>query len=318
MKTTDVAVVGAGPAGIAAALAASNAGAATVLIDEQPHVGGSLRWRIAPVNGLGNEFAELSGRPAFQLAGALSERLRQSKVDVVANGVAWGWFEKNVLGVVATGDSYELQAKSIVVASGSTDIVQPFPGSTLPGVMTSRAVMIFLHLHRVLPGRRFAVLGEGEDADEVVAALEAAGVDVVGTEKSVGGVRVTGDGKVEGIMLPGRSFEIDSVVIALGRQPDAELALQSLAQNVFSAGAGGVVPRRGISCETSTANLYLAGDAGGIVGVAEAMAEGRLAGLSAAEAGDDLVTAARDDLTALRRAERAEVVHSLRLATVNR
>ncbi len=318
MKTTDVAVVGAGPAGIAAALAASNAGAATVLIDEQPHVGGNLRWRIAPVNGLENEFADLNGRPAFQLAGALSERLRQSKVDVVTNGVAWGWFEKNVLGVVANGDSYELQAKSIVVATGSTDIVQPFPGSTLPGVMTSRAIMIFLHLHRVLPGRRFAVLGEGADADEVVAALGMAGVEVLGTEKNVEGVRLTGDSKVEGVVLSDRSFEVDSVVIALGRQPDAELALQSLAQNVYSVDAGGIVPRRGISCETSTANLYVAGDAAGIVGVAEAMAEGRLAGLAAAEAGDDLVTAARDELRMLRRADRAEVVDSLRLAAVVR
>lgn len=313
VRTTDVAVVGAGPAGIAAALAASSVGAQTVLIDEQSEVGGSLRWRIASVPDLPKGFADLAGHAACQLAESLSARLQSSTVEVVTNGTAWGWFEENVLGVVANGDSYELKANSIVVASGSTDIMQPFAGSTLPGVMTGRAVMIFLHLHRVLPGRRVAVIGGGDDADEVVTALETAGAEVVCQAKSAGGVRVTGHGHVEEIYLPEHSFGVDAVAVALGRQPDAGLALQSLAQCVYSVGAGGIVPRRNPSTETSTAGLYVAGDAAGIVGVAEAMAEGSLAGLAAAGAGEDLISAARDELAALRSAERAKVVEGLSL-----
>ncbi len=318
MKTTDVAIVGAGPAGIAAALAASGAGAQTVLIDEQPRAGGNLRWRIAPVNDLPTDFAELNGRPAFRVAEALSERLRQSNVEVVSNGVAWGWFEENVLGLVANGKSYELSATSIVVASGSTDVIEPVSGSTLPGVMTGRAVMIFLHLHRVLPGRRFAVVGAGSDADEVASALEAAGVRVECRVKSVEGLRVVGSGAVEAVHLPDRSFEVDAVALALGRQPDPELALQSLARNVYSGGAGGIVPRRGPACETSTPGLYVAGDAAGIVSVAEAMAEGRVAGLAAARADDDLIGAAGEALAALRGAGRSEIVARLRLETAVR
>lgn len=313
MKTTDVAVVGAGPAGIAAALAAASAGATTVLIDEQPQVGGNLRWRIANLDGLPGEFSGLNGLPAFKLGWALEERVKQSDVEMVTRGTAWGWFEENVLGVVANGDSFELKANAIVVATGSTDIMQPFAGSTLPGVMTGRAVLIFLHTLRVRPGRHFAVIGEGDDANEVVAALETAGVEVVCRAATVSSVRVAGEGAVEKIYVPGRSCDVDSVAIALGRQPDPEIALQALAQHVFSAGAGGIVPRRGPSCETSVDGLYVAGDAAGIVSVAEAMAEGRVAGLAAANAADDLVGAARAELTALRGAERATVIDGLRL-----
>ncbi len=278
MKTTDVAVVGAGPAGAAAALAAASAGAKVTLIDEQPNVGGHLRWTIGLINGLPSRFDDQIGDRGFQVAAALSDMLKTTSVDVVVNGTAWGWFEPNTLGVVAPGESYELKAKSIVVASGSTDIMRPFPGSTLPGVMTARALLIFLHIHRVLPGQRFAIIGAGDDSDEVNGALEAAGAEVVCRVRDLEGVKVAGEREVAVIQLPERSFDVDSVVVAMGRRPDPELALQSLAQNVFAAGAGGIVPRRNEVCETSTPGVYVVGDAAGIVSVGEAMAEGWLAG----------------------------------------
>jgi thioredoxin reductase len=318
MKTTDVAVVGAGPAGIAAALAAASTGAGTTLINEMPHAGGNLKWRLAEINDLPAEFADLSGMRAFKLARALEERVKASSVEFVGRGTAWGWFEGNVLGVVAPSESYELEAKSIVVATGTTDVMEPFPGSTLPGVMTARAVMIFLHTHWTRPGRRFAVIGESNDADEVADALETAGVEVVCRVKSVDGVRVAGDGEVREIYLPDRSFEVDTVVVALGRQPDPELALQALAQNVYSPGANGIVPRRDDLCETSTSGVFVAGEAAGIVSVAEAMAEGRLAGLAAAGAGEKLIAAARDELAAMRSESRTAVVDGLKLMAATR
>ena len=73
MRTIDVAVVGAGPAGIAAALAAANAGARVAIIDEQSEVGGSLRWRVAPIADLPGTYRDLSGQPGVRLAAALAE-----------------------------------------------------------------------------------------------------------------------------------------------------------------------------------------------------------------------------------------------------
>jgi sarcosine oxidase subunit alpha len=313
VKTTDVAVVGAGPAGVAAALAAASAGARTTLIDEQPSVGGNLRWRTEIIGGLPLRFDDQNGDRAFQVAGALGSYLKQANVEVVTNGTAWGWFEPNTLGVVANGESYELEAKSIVVASGSTDIMAPFAGSTLPGVMTARAVMIFLHLHRVLPGRRFAIIGEGADAIEVSHAIEAAGAEVVCRVKSVDDVRVTGERELRQFESPDDSYDVDTVVVALGRQPDPELALHALAQNVYAASAGGIVPRRNELCETSTPGVYVAGEAAGVCGVGEAMAEGWLAGLAAAGAAEEAVNAARAELDSTRDVSRKNIVDELRL-----
>ncbi len=313
MKTTDVTVVGAGPAGVAAALAAASVGAKTTLIDEQSGVGGHLRWTTGLIDGLPSRFDDENGDRGFQVAAALAAYLRKTDVDVVINGTAWGWFEPNTLGVVAPGESYELQTKSIVVASGSTDVIFPFPGSTLPGVMTARAVMIFLHIHRVLPGQRFAIIGDSDEAVEVSDALEIAGAEVVCRVKSLDGVKVAGEREVSAIQLPARSFNVDSVVVAMGRRPDPELALQSLAQNVFSAGAGGIVPRRNEVGESSTPGVYVVGDAAGVCGVGEAMAEGWLAGLSAAGADTDAISAARSELLSLRDATRQRIVGDLRL-----
>lgn len=313
MKLADVAVVGAGPAGIAAALAASSAGAKTVLIDEQSQPGGALRWSIARTGDLPGKFSDVSGVPGFQLANALRERLLDSNVQMALRTTAWGWFAENALGVTAPGESYELQAKSIVIASGSTDIARPFSGSTLPGVMTGRAVLVFLHLHRVLPGRRFAVLGDGEDADQVVEAIEVAGAEVVCRAKSSANVRVTGNDQVREIQIADHSHTVDAVALAFGRQPDPELSFQSLALSVYAAGAGGIVPRRGNLCETSTQGLYVVGDASGIVRTAEAIAEGNLAGLAAADADASSIDAVRQQLAMLRSAVRLRVVDSLRL-----
>lgn len=300
MKQVDVAVVGAGPAGIAAALAAAEAGAKTRLIDEQAAVGGSLRWRIAPLGDLPGDFSDLSGHPAVTIASSLAERVGASSLDVATSAVAWGWFEGNILGVLAADGAYELEAGAIVIATGSTDRMMPFAGSTLPGVMTGRAVQIFLHQHRVFPGRAFAVLGSGADADEVVTAIQTAGAAVTCRAASVDDVRASGKRRVEQITCGGTSGVVDCVVVALGRQPDPELALQALAENTLRPETGGFVPVLNADCETSAAKLYVAGDAAGIVRDAEAFAQGRLAGLAAAGASEADLTMARDALSALR------------------
>ena len=151
MKQADVVVVGGGPAGCAAALAAAGAGARVVLVDEQPDLGGHLRWRVAPTHGLE---PDLDGQPGVRVAAALAERVAAAGVEVARGSVAWGFFEDNVVGVVEGETAYTLRAASVIVATGSTDRVLPFPGWTLPGVMTARAAQLFLHVHRVLPGRQ--------------------------------------------------------------------------------------------------------------------------------------------------------------------
>lgn len=201
----------------------------------------------------------------------------------------------------------------MIVATGSIDRVAHFPGWSLPGVMTARAVQIFLNLHRVLPGRRFAVIGHGSDADEVAADLTLAGANVAARLPSVADVRAVGDGGVERIEAGGAAHQVDTVVLALGRQPDPELVLQAQVEVAHAPAAGSFLPRRAGTLETSEAGLFVVGEAAGAETVAEAMAEGRLAGLNAAGAPADQIVAAGEWLNTVRGADRRALVARLLL-----
>jgi thioredoxin reductase/bacterioferritin-associated ferredoxin len=312
MKTTGIAVIGAGPAGIAAALAAAEAGAAVTLIDEHPAVGGQLRWRIAPLRGLDDT---LEGLPACRAAETLCERLAAAGVSVLTEAVAWGLFDDDSLGVATPDGGFLLQAEKIVVATGAVDLVLPFPGWTLPGVMTARAAQIMLHLHRVLPGRRVAVIGEGPDAAELVTDLETAGAEVVLRAADPAQVVASGESRVEQVTVDGERYEVDTVVIALGRQPDPELALQAQVDLGYSSRLGCHLPLRSELLETSRPGLYVAGEAAGAAGVAESFAEGRLTGLAAADAASERIAVAQEALARARSPERSDEVDWLRPGT---
>lgn len=309
MKTTGIAVIGAGPSGIAAALAASEAGAAVTLIDENPAVGGQLRWRITALRGLGDG---LDGLPACQAVERLEERLAAADVSVLTDAVAWGLFEDGSLAVTTPGGGFLLQAEKIVVATGSVDLVLPFPGWTLPGVMTARAAQILLHVHRVLPGRRVAVVGEGRDAAELISDLEMAGAEVVLRAADPVQVVASGDGRVERVSANGERREADAVVIALGRQPDPELALQAQVDLGYSARLGCHLPLRSELLETSRPGLYVTGEAAGAADLAESFAEGWLAGLAAAGASPERIAATQEALARARSPERSAEVDRLR------
>lgn len=289
MSTAQVAVVGGGPAGMAAAAAAAAAGAQTVLLDEHPRLGGQLRYRIAALS--------LSPARRQVLAAALAAELIRAAVaagaTLQASTLAWGLFRDNVLGVVAGAASYRLHAEQIVLATGSTDVPFPFVGGSLPGVMTARAVQILVNEHRVLPGERYVVLGGG-DAAEVSADIRLAGGDVVATFDPAGNsdaIEAVGDRGVHAVILAGRRYEADVVVLALGRQPDPALALMTECAAGYAPALGGWVPIRDEQLRTSVPGILVAGDAAGVCDVPTALAEGRLAGLSAAAA----VTTTVDD-----------------------
>jgi sarcosine oxidase subunit alpha len=303
MRQVQVAVVGAGPAGIAAALHAAQSGAEVLLIDEGDSPGGHLRWSIAEPN-------DIEGARGFEIAARSQVELGTAGVEVMSGAIAWGLFEDRLLGVVAQGESIQVQASAVILATGSTDIAYPFPGWELPGVMTARAALRLMHLHRVRPGKRAVVAGQGTEADDVATGLKVAGVEVVAIVSAVDGLRASGDQGVERVDSGGESYEADTVVLALGKQPDPELALQALCEIGFSDLDGVFVPLRGASLETSIPGVYVAGDAGGICTPREAQCEGAVAGLAASGA---VTEPALTRLTEARSPERREQVERLRL-----
>lgn len=308
MRETDVAVVGAGPAGIASALTAARRGGVVALIDEDAAVGGHLRWSLAPEAGF---TGELENRRGFEIAAWADRELRASGVAVV-HGAVWGLFDGPALGVAAGDSSWQLQARSVILATGSTDITYPFPGWELPGVMTSRAARRLVNLHRVLPGRRVVVLGDGTDASATVDDLRMGGAAIAGRSPSVVAVHAGGNGAIEWVEIAGDRVAADCVVIALGGQPDPELAIQAGCDMVFSELDGAWVPRRAGTMETSIRGVYVVGDAAGICSAVEAFGEGTVAG-EAATSGAGLDEALRL-LDVVRSPERKHELGRQRLA----
>jgi thioredoxin reductase len=313
MRTVDVAVVGAGPAGIAAALAAAESGAQTLLIDEHAAVGGHLRWRISQTLS-STAGLPVDPGPGPAVADQLAETLTNAgNLTVSLNTVAWGLFEDRVLMLASEDTAEEIQPGAIVLATGSSDIAAPFPGWTLPGVMTARAAQIFMHIHRVIPGRRWAILGEGDEARELVADLERCGLEVVIIHDSAENLRASGTNRLAHVEIDDDVFEVDGLAIALGRQPDAELAFQAQATGSFVRALGGYTPARSASGETSEPGVYVAGDAAGIASLDEIVAEGRLAGLAAAGAGDAIIQQAQAQLADVANHERRTAIEQIRL-----
>lgn len=269
MRRVELAVIGAGPAGLAAAARAVQLGAQVVLIDEQPVTGGHLRWTLAEQTGLSSE---LDGLPGFQVAEKLADRL--AGVEVLSGTVAWGLFEPNLIAIAGPAINDQLEAERIILATGSTDIVWPFRDWALPGVMTSRAARIFMHLHRVRPGRQAVIIGNDP---QLAADLRMAGIEVAAWTATPEGLVAGGDGRLEWVELAGQRHAAELALFALGRQPDPELALHLLCDLVYSPADGCHVPARSTTLETSVTGVYVVGDAGGICTVTQAVAEGGLA-----------------------------------------
>ncbi|WP_420391678.1 NAD(P)/FAD-dependent oxidoreductase [Acuticoccus sp.] len=157
-QVVDVAVIGAGPAGANAALAAAEAGASLALVDEAPAAGGQV-WRAPPPG-----WPELTG--AEGAAGeALRRRVGAGAIKLLLGHRLWsiarlepGPFR---IDLSAEGGPRTLLAERIVAAMGTTERVVPFPGWTLPGVIGLAAATILLKAWDTLPGRRTVVAGAG-------------------------------------------------------------------------------------------------------------------------------------------------------------
>ena len=181
----DVLVVGAGPAGLAAALAASRGGARVILCDEGAEPGGSL---------LGEHEAHIDGRPAAQwLATTLAELRAAPRVRLLPRTTAFGYFPHNLLGLSerltdhlatpapehARERLWQVRAREVVLATGALEQPLVFPHNDRPGIMLAGAARHYLGVHAVLPGRRVVVATSCDRAYRAALDLHAAGATVV-------------------------------------------------------------------------------------------------------------------------------------------
>ena len=152
--THDVIVLGAGPAGVNAALAAAGAGLRVVLFDQQAQAGGQV-WR-APLPGL-----HMPPSPELASGDALRARLGGTTVECRFGRTIWsvgGHFRVDAVGPAGNDSA---QAPRLIAATGAHERIVPFPGWTLPGVIGLAAATVLLKSQGVLPGRRVVVAGCG-------------------------------------------------------------------------------------------------------------------------------------------------------------
>jgi D-hydroxyproline dehydrogenase subunit alpha len=160
----DVAIVGAGPAGIAAAIHAAGAGSQVVVLDAAPQPGGQI-WR----------HTERSALPA--VARRWLERLDRCGATLVS-GAAVVDAEPGRLGVEWRGRGLRVEAGAIILATGAQELFLPFPGWTLPGVFGVGGAQALLKAGLDVRGKRVAVAGTGPLLLPVAAALSRAGADL--------------------------------------------------------------------------------------------------------------------------------------------
>lgn len=289
----DVLVVGGGPAGLSAAASAAAQGARVLLADESPSLGGQLRYRLSPVALDADRDAETPSA----LAARLVAEAEAAGADLRPGMLVWGGFEDGEFGAELGGRPVRLRPTATVVATGSTDLPLPFPGGSLPGVFTGRAALILANLWGVLPGRRWAVVGAGPEAEEVAASLQCAGAEIVA--RAPGGAKLAAEGRdgVVALWVNGDRHTVDAVAACNGRQPDPALATMLGVALGHDPALGGLAPLLDELGATGDPRVFVCGDAAGICSPEAAVIEGRLAGIAAAAscglAGSDALDAAR-------------------------
>lgn len=314
---TDVAVVGAGSAGLSAAYQAASAGAKVLVLDENRQPGGQLFKQIHKFFG---SRAHQAGTRGYIIGRELLERTRQSGAEVWLDSLVYGMQKDKTLGVIHEGRPCTVRAQKVIIAAGAKENYMAFPGSTLPGVMGAGAAQTMANVNRVLPGERVLMVGSGNVGLIVSYQLMQAGAEVAALVEGapkIGGYgvhagkirragvpiytghtvkRVFGDGKVEGAEIaavgpgfapiPGteKTFAVDTVCLAVGLNPMTELVWMSGCEFCFIPAFGGHVPLHDRNMETTVPGLYVAGDVTGVEEASSAMEEGNLAGVAAAEA----------------------------------
>ena len=329
----NVVIIGAGPAGLSASLAAAAAGAPVLLIDSNPRLGGQY-WRMSADDFQDQHNQHFDLDTGLLLINAVKAR---KEIEVWSGSQIWSATNKdgkNTLRVIYQGKERIVNTENLILCTGAYDRTLPFPGWDIPGVMTPGGVQSLLKGHGVLAGKRVIVAGSGPFLLPVAAGVIKAGGSVVALleanksrrwltsfsvlleniskikeafyyiktiseakvrarfGQAVIAAHAASNGELESVDIAkiDRNFRIKKVqnikcdVAAIGWGFTADTSLAgSLGCNQLVAKDDGVVVWVDGEQQTSIPGVFAAGEITGIGGSDLSMAEGVIAGISAAK-----------------------------------
>lgn len=312
MKRYDLIVVGAGPAGLSAAIQAAKYGVEVAVFDENSRPGGQLFKQIHKFFGAKEHHAKVRG---FNIGEMLLQEAAEAGVIVHLNAVVMGIYDNKEILVNMEGETAHYKADNIIVATGARENMIPFKGWTLPGVMGAGAAQTLMNLHGVQPGQKVLMVGSGNVGLVVGYQLLQAGVkleaiidaaprvggygvhaaklarmgvpfylshtvvEAKGTDCVTGAVIAEVDNHFKPISGTEKSFDVDTICMAVGLSPMSQLTSMINCDSVDRGGTRPVVDAGG---ETSVDGIFAAGDVAGIEEASSAMINGRIAGTAAA------------------------------------
>jgi sarcosine oxidase subunit alpha len=285
----EVAVVGGGPAGLSAALAAAGRGAPVMVFDENDALGGHLRY-----SGEGERLNELR-----------AEVERHPNITVHAGTTVLGWFQDNWLPAVKGNRLYKVRAQAVIVATGAYELPLVFDNNDLPGVMLGSGVQRLIKQFGVLPGQRAVVVTANDDGWALAADLHAAGIQIgaIVDERERGACHsphldalsgetvvywkhtireARGENYVRAAyVMPvnggtAQRVDCDFIAVSVGWTPVLDIVHQAGGRAAYDETRGEIVP------QTLPPNLFVAGRARGTHGEDAQLADGRRAGHGAA------------------------------------
>ncbi len=332
----DVLVVGAGPAGLSAALAAGRLGARVILTESEPVLGGAL-WRD-------DDMAGEAGADAW-LEQSRAELQSLPNVRSMLRTTAFGYYDHNVIGAIERnadhlanpGSSrprqrlHIIRAKRVVLATGAIERPLVFENNDRPGVMLAGAVRTYVKRFAVAPGRRTVLFTNNDDAYRTALKLHGVGrtVATIVDSRSVADGRLPDEARRLGIecllghavirahgsprvaavevvrldasgdLESSRRLDCDLLAVSGGWSPTVHLHSQSGAKPVFDRSLSAFVPGRPRQAEVS------AGSSAGASTLAACLEAGAAAGTDAAAALG--LTASRVEVPIAAEAERVAI-----------
>jgi len=316
VKDVEILIVGAGPAGLCAAKAASSLGASVLVCERDELPGGQLVKQTHKFFGSRKQYAGDRGIDIGLFL--LDEVQKDPKIEVMPDTTVIGIYEDGIVLIEHNEEIIKINPQRIILATGAAEKFLAFPGNDLPGIFGAGAVQTLMNVAGVVPGERVLMVGAGNIGLIVSYQLAQAGVEtaaVIEGAPNIGGYLVHaskiqrigipvrtgytikeayGKGKVEGAvicklddkwnMIPGTEEDIkcDTICLAVGLCPLTELCYQACCEMAYIRELSGHVPIIDKYLQTTNPKIYVAGDVGGIEEASAAMVEGRLAGYSAA------------------------------------